>query len=386
MNRKLVLPLSDVFATRGGIPRFNQMLCLALDQLSPSLGLDVVVLSQDDSDESWRRQGSPWRHLRFVPANGRARLIRQTLRLCVRERPDLMLVGLLGMAPLAALCLPWLRIGYGFMAHGFECWHEPRWSRRWAARRARFVFAVSQNTGQELVGATGIRAEIVRLLPNTLDPGFDLPSEREPPPPESGLELLTVSRLWADENRKGVDRTLEAFSRLAAQYPSARYRIVGQGGDKPRLVRLAESLGLAERVVFEEDLSDEALAARYRDCAVFVLPSGQEGFGIVFLEAMRFSKPCIGGRAGGTPEVVADGETGFLVPFGDVEGLTAALDRLLANPQLRERMGRAGRRRLIEHFLFDRFRERLAGYVSEQLGDSVGSGATGGTRPADRDA
>ena len=121
---------------------------------------------------------------------------------------------------------------------------------------------------------------------------------------------------------KGVDHTLRAFARLAAAHPTAIHRIVGKGDDQPRLRELAASLGIADRVVFEQDLTDEELADRYRRCAVFVLPSGQEGFGIVFLEAMRFSKPCIGGDAGGTPDVIEDGETGLLVPYGDLEALT----------------------------------------------------------------
>jgi hypothetical protein len=126
-------------------------------------------------------------------------------------------------------------------------------------------------------------------------------------------------------------------------------------------------LGLAGRVTFEQDLSDAELARRYQQCAVFALPSGQEGFGIVFLEAMRFAKPCIGGDTGGTPEVIEDGVTGILVPHGDVDRLTSVLDRLLGDAALRERLGRAGFERLQEQFVFPRFRERLAVHLNELL-------------------
>ena len=124
---------------------------------------------------------------------------------------------------------------------------------------------------------------------------------------------------------------------------------------------------MLERVDFLEDVSDDELAQIYRRCALFVLPSGQEGFGIVFLEAMRFSKPCIGGDAGGTPEVIDDDRTGYLVPFGEGEPLVAALDRLISDAELRERMGRAGRRRLLDHFMFDAFQRRVAKYTRELL-------------------
>jgi glycosyltransferase involved in cell wall biosynthesis len=166
---------------------------------------------------------------------------------------------------------------------------------------------------------------------------------------------------------KGVDHTIQAVARLADRYPDLRYRIIGKGSDKPRLMQLAQSSGLGERVVFEQDLTDEQLVEAYARCTAYVMPSGQEGFGIVFLEAMRYAKPCIGGDAGGTPEVIEDGRTGFLVPFGDVDRLVTALDALLGDADLRHRLGEAGRARLLERFTFDRFRDRLEGYLRELL-------------------
>ena len=231
------------------------------------------------------------------------------------------------------------------------------------------MLAVSRDTAAALARATGVPEDRVRWLPNCLDPALDaLASSPPPASSEEGLELLTVSRLWAEERHKGVDHALRAFARVAPRHPRARYRIVGKGSDKPRLVALAATLGVADRVTFEEDLSDALLADRYRRCSVFVLPSGQEGFGIVFLEAMRFGKPCVGVRAGGAPEVVEDGGTGLLVGFADHAGLEAALDRLLGDADLRRLMGEAGRRRVLETFTFERFRERLRQALVEWLG------------------
>jgi glycosyltransferase involved in cell wall biosynthesis len=205
------------------------------------------------------------------------------------------------------------------------------------------------------------------LLPNTLDPNFEI-AANDPPMSEDGRrELLTVTRLWVGEEKKGVDLALRAFSRVRQKHPDIFFRIVGSGSDKPRLQKLALSLGLESSTLFEQDLSDEELASRYRDCHIFVLPSGQEGFGIVFLEAMRFAKPCIGGDAGGTPDVIVSGETGYLVPYGDAGAIETALNRLLGDPGLAKRMGQAGRRRLDEHFSFDRFRERLGRYLKKLL-------------------
>jgi len=370
---RLLLVLSTVFHNRGGIPRFNQMLCLALDQLAEELGFSGEVIVLDDTPEDYAKAGRPWRQLEFSAGGGQLGLAARAVSACVRTRPRLMLVGLLGMAPVGWLCRPLLARGFGFIGHGTECWEEPRWTRRHAAGTARFAFAVSTHTAAALQRTAGLPAGAIHLLPNTLDPGFeDLPSDGEEP---QSPELLTVSRLWAEERRKGVDHTLHAFARLLRRHPDARYRIVGKGTDRPRLEQLAARLELGDRVCFESDLSDAELAERYRRCSLFVLPSGQEGFGIVFLEAMRFAKPCIGGDAGGTPDVIRHEETGLLVPFGDDAALEAALLRLVSDEELRRRLGRAGRLRLEREFVFSRFRERLRGYIRELLdGDAGESG------------
>jgi len=367
VKRRVVAALSTIFKVEGGIPRFNQALCRALDELAEEMGFEGRVLSQDDSRLDYERSGASWRRLEFVPGgDGPYRLSLRTAAECFRRRPDVLIVGLLGMTPLGLACRPLVRCGYGFVAYGTESWHEPRLSRRIAARRAHLVFAVSNDTAAALGRSTGVSPGRIRWLPGCLDPALERwASTAQAVRMDDAPELLSVSRLWAEELRKGVDHAIRAFARLAPRHPRARYRIVGKGSDKPRLQALAASLGLGDRVIFEEGLSDRELADRYRKCSIFVLPSGQEGFGIVYLEAMRFAKPCVGGCAGGAGEVIEDGRTGFLVGFLDPEGLEAALDRLLGDPGLRSRMGEAGRRRVEETFTFDHFRGRLREGLAE---------------------
>ena len=374
MPRRLALSLSMIFKERGGIPRFNQMLCLALDEVAPALDVEAWVISEQDSGRDYLDSGAIWRNIQFIPAGGRGGLISRTALLCMRRRPDILLMGILGMAPLGAACLPFLRRGFGFIAHGAEAWEEPRLTRRVLGRQARYVLAVSRDTGEAVCRTIGLDPSAVRILPNTLAPGFE--AAPEPPgrgAPDSRPEILTVARLWPQtaltpfEGRKGVDHTLHALTRLVGRHPGVRYRIVGKGPDKPRLQRLSESLGLEDHVIFEEDLTDAELSERYRRCAVFALPSGQEGFGIVFLEAMRFGKPIVAARTGGIPEVVEDGTNGLLVPFADVDALEGALDKLLGDHALRTSLGAAGRTRLEEQFTFERFRSRLGSHLREWL-------------------
>ena len=97
-------------------------------------------------------------------------------------------------------------------------------------------------------------------------------------------------------------------------------------------------------------VSDAELKRLYQQCDVFAVPSNYESFGLVFIEGMSWGKPVIGGRAGGMPEVIADGKTGFLVDPGDVAGFAAALGQLCRDQGLRTRMGQAARQHTVENF------------------------------------
>jgi glycosyltransferase involved in cell wall biosynthesis len=119
-------------------------------------------------------------------------------------------------------------------------------------------------------------------------------------------------------------------------------------------------------VRFLGGVSDATLVDLYRRCEAFVLPSGQEGFGIVFLEAMYFGAPVIAARAKGAVDVVQDGETGLLVAFGDVVGLRMAIDRLLASESLRQALRERARQNVTGQgpFTFHAFVQRCSGLLT----------------------
>ncbi|MEM1026306.1 MAG: glycosyltransferase family 4 protein [Myxococcota bacterium] len=186
-----------------------------------------------------------------------------------------------------------------------------------------------------------------------------------------GPTLLSVANLVP---RKGLDLVLEALAKLAQRGLEFRHHIVGRGPERARLQRQARHLRLEDRVDFEDaQLSDAELALRYAACDVFVLlsrsmeqPPGVEGFGLVYAEAQAVGRPVVGGRSGGVPEVVKDGETGFLInperPDA-VEQLANRLAELLVDPSLRARMGQAGRAWVESQFTWSRHAEQiLAGF------------------------
>jgi glycosyltransferase involved in cell wall biosynthesis len=171
--------------------------------------------------------------------------------------------------------------------------------------------------------------------------------------------LLTVGRLVSSEPGKGIDAVIKVLPKVIEAVPDAFYVVVGEGDLQPRLEEIAQENSVRDRVIFAGAFQLAQLKGCYSRADVFVMPSRQEGFGIVFLEAMASGKPVIAGDHGGAPEIVRDGVTGFSVDPDDLETLTARLVQLLQDEPLRMKMGAAGRRRVEETFSFTRFEEGL---------------------------
>lgn len=170
---------------------------------------------------------------------------------------------------------------------------------------------------------------------------------------------LIVARMSAVERWKGHDELLDAWTTLSERVPGARLVVVGGGDDAGRLRVRAAALGLTDDVVFTGVVSDRTLAAIRQRAALFVMPSTNEGFGLVYLEAMAAGLPCIGTTADAAAEIIVDEQTGILVPPGDPDALLDALASLLLDPAEAARLGAAGRARAERDYSYARFRGRL---------------------------
>jgi len=161
------------------------------------------------------------------------------------------------------------------------------------------------------------------------------------------------------ERYKGHDELLECWPDVVAGVPEAQLVVVGLGNEVPRLQAKARALGVAQSVLFCGFLPADALAAVWDRVALFAMPSAREGFGIVYLEAMRAGRPCIGSTSDAAGDIIVDGETGLLVDRTDRSALAAAIVGLLGDAPRRAAMGEAGRRRYLAEFTADRFAARL---------------------------
>ncbi len=356
----MILGLFTQLMGAGGVERIGRHTAAVLASWAEAKGFPCRLLSLNDppgyhegvvGDLKFSFQGFARRKARFVL---KVLALAPRVRLAYLAHPNL--------APLG-LALRLLRPGarYWVATYGIDVWKPLPWIWKQGLHRATGVTALSRFTRDRVVGLQGVIPDKVWVLPPALDPEFsavkDFSGRASSLPP--GRVLLTVARLAASERYKGVETVIRTLPKVLARVPDARYVIVGDGDDRPRLEGVANETGVNGQVLFVGARFGKELADYYRACDLFVMPSRGEGFGVVFLEAMMFGKPVIGGNHGGTPDVVVDGVTGFLVEHGDVEGLADKIVRLLQDEDLRKQMGEAGRRRVDEHFTFERFKERL---------------------------
>lgn len=168
--------------------------------------------------------------------------------------------------------------------------------------------------------------------------------------------LMSINRF---EKWKGIDRIIKAIPLILKSIPNLLYLIGGIGGEERNLKELVKQLGLEDVVKFLGFISEEELAGYYDICDVFALANIQtnegevDGFGMVFIEAGSRGKPVIGGRVGGVPEAIIDGETGFLVDGQNIVDIAEKIVILLKNPELAQKLGNNGRIRVRE-FAWDR--------------------------------
>lgn len=252
-----------------------------------------------------------------------------------------------------------LRARYAVWILGIDVWRElPRDLSRSLAGADR-VIAISRTTAERARPflPAGCRIEVVH--PGIEGEGSAGVVDAEALERAGSGFVLTVGRMSTSERYKGQDELVAAWARVVAAAPSARLVLVGDGDDRDRLEALAASSSAAASIVFVGAASAATLSELYRRAALFALPSRDEGFGLVFVEAMAAGLPCVA-RAGGAPtEIVVDGETGRLLAADDATALANTLVELLRQPALSGRMGAAGRARFAERWSRDAFERRL---------------------------
>lgn len=280
--------------------------------------------------------------------------------LCLKEKPTKLLLtkwtheGIIGYILKKIFGLPYITIVHGSEVLKFKDTPLVRNLLLMILKASDRVIAISRYT-KRLVKDLGIENEKVSVVNNSLNlEEYDLDPDSEEIIRKYGIKgkrvLLTVSRLVS---RKGHDRVLEVIREFEDEFPNLVYLIVGDGPNRANLVKLIKDYGLSSKVKLLGFVDKGELCKLYNCCDVFIMPSrveknkDVEGFGIAFLEANLYGKPVIGGKSGGIPDAIIDGETGLLVDPWDSEDIKEKLVTLLKDEKLRERLGKKGKERIL---------------------------------------
>lgn len=329
----------EIFSIEGGIQSYVKNILQAYlsiqEQTKAEIKAEILLLRDSPKcDNPFDTPGLKFHYFKTQPPIlGRLRLAAM-LGICLwQHRPQRVFCGHINLAPLIQfLCQP-LGIPYTVLTYGKEVWQRLPDLQRQALAGAAEIWTISRYSRDRACAANDLDPTQIKILPCMVDEQIFTPGQKSAALIErynlAGAKvLMTVSRLWSGDIYKGVDVTIRALPEIAAVFPEVKYLVIGRGDDQPRLAQLAQDLGVRDRVIFAGFVPTADLAEHYRLADAYIMPS-QEGFGIVYLEAMACGKPVLSGNADGSADPLQDGRLGWRVPHRNPEAVAAACMAIL---------------------------------------------------------
>jgi phosphatidyl-myo-inositol dimannoside synthase len=369
-----VLFLTTELADIGGVQYAGRLLLRGLDDVFENRA-DFTILSLRDSLAKLQGLKLPGRAIGFD--GNRCRLLWHSFRLRKSSKWDLLVLGHINLGAVPLLISGSCSRSLAFV-YGVEAWRPLRGTRRLGLRKMDRLLYISEHTRKLshqfnpwlMEQPSGICH--LGLLPEEKLSDADLSDPRVLEHSESAF-VLTVGRMSAAERYKGHEELIRVWPRVLEDRPDLRLVFVGDGDDRPRLEELARPQG--DKVQFLRVVDDATRNRLLRSCRCFCLPSRGEGFGLVYLEAMRLGKPVLAGRDDAGKEVVLDGVTGRTVDPKDPEMLRRGI--LDVTGPRAPSMGAEGRRRFLDHFDYPAFLKRLRSQMDLLMADRAIATATG---------
>ncbi|MEG4502904.1 glycosyltransferase family 4 protein [Microcoleus sp. F6_B4] len=337
----------EIFASEGGIQSYVQDILKAYASItaktnSPPQAEVLLLRDSPDCNNPYESKNLKFYYLKTENAGlGRLKFGTVLLTRLLQKRPQRVFCGHIKLAPLIQIVCQPLGIPYTILTYGKEVWEPLGPKYQTAMRQAESIWTISRYTRDSLRDSFAARTceinnlnpEKFQIVPCTVDENIFATG----PKPLHLLKqynlvgakiLMTVARLRSTDIYKGVDVTIQALPLIAKTFPNVKYLVIGRGDDRPRLAKLADDLGVAERVVFAGFVPTENLAAHYQLADAYVMPS-QEGFGIVYLEALACGVPVLAGDADGSADPLQDGKLGWRVPHRDSAAVAVACVEML---------------------------------------------------------
>lgn len=331
----------EIFTQEGGIQSYVKDIFRAYLGLGVGYQAEVFLLrDRPDGSNPFESDRLKFHYFQNAsPQLGRMTMAGALLKYLLLNRPQRVFCGHIKLAGLIqALCQP-LGINYTVLTYGKEVWDTVGKGERRALAAATDIWTISRYSRDQASIANGIDPQKFKMLPCGIDgekfkPGDKLPALVIKYGLSDARVIMTVARLWSGDIYKGVDVTIRALPKILQAFPEVKYLVIGRGDDQPRLAQLAQDLGVSDRVVFAGFVPTEDLIAHYRLADAYIMPS-QEGFGIVYLEAMACGVPVLAGDNDGSADPLQDGKTGWRVPHRDPEAVAAACIEILTGKDQR---------------------------------------------------
>ncbi len=242
------------------------------------------------------------------------------------------------------------------MLLGIEAWKKHDWLTRAMLRRVNLYLSISNYTWQR---AVSYNPKLAGLSQSTVYLGLGSPVDLPVPAPQRQPLVLMLSRLEAREDYKGHRELINAWSLVRKQVPDAQLWIAGDGDLRPALERMVAERNLQNNIRFFGRVSEEQKQALLEQCHCLAMPSRGEGFGLVYLEAMRMGRPCLVSDCDAGREVVNPPEAGLAVNPDDPNALADAIRRLLTPGPEWDAWSQNARRRYEQNFTAAHFQQRL---------------------------
>jgi phosphatidylinositol alpha-1,6-mannosyltransferase len=285
---------------------------------------------------------------------------------------DLVFVWHLGLLRL----LPFFRLSQArvvLMLLGVEAWREQSWLTRKQLERVDLFLSISDHTWRRFVD---FNPQYEAKPHQTVLLGIGTARENTTPPPRSTPAALMLSRLSKGEDYKGHREVINAWPTVLRHQPNAELWIAGDGDLRNDLEQLVAGLGLEDKVRLFGQVEEEKKQQLLQESRCLVMPSRGEGFGLVYLEAMRLGRPCLVSTLDAGLEVVNPPEAGLAVNPDDGQEIAVALCRLMTAGPEWERWSEQARRRYEDNYTAEHFQERLlAALFSEKSVDDLESGS-----------
>jgi glycosyltransferase involved in cell wall biosynthesis len=281
------------------------------------------------------------------------------------DRPSFIVCGHINLSFVCLIICRIFKLKYALFTHGTDVWYIKSKFKLKALMCAHRIISVSHYTASNIKRQIPQRLKEIIILPNSVDILKFAPGEK----PKSLITkynldgykvILTIARLDFVDQAKGYDKVIAALPKVMEKIPKVKYVLAGDGNDISRVKRSVVNLGLNDHVIFTGFISDEELSAYYNLCDVFVMPSKQEGFGIVFLEALACGKPVIAGNRDGSKEALLDGKLGVLVDPDNINEIAEAIiNILLKNAPTQFLNADYLRDMVINNFGFEKFSKKV---------------------------